>query len=432
MTILRTRTAIGQICLDCNDTVKFDATLTVVHSGGSSDYDVDTSFYYPHLVKRQPEFRFLDVVEYYKSHSEKSKPPSDKIRQDGVYINWDAARISTQLTEEKRQELSAQITKYSPRLYAFIPYQGSVWGEMNLLISGARNRNHLYPGLILAVNRQRLADKFEIEATRFETFSRNVFVIVHFDNAKPDQGRKTVQDDVKDLANAAADRAVQYLAEQRELLKPAGDAPTPDQRQVEKDHDDWLFNVRTHAKNSPLHLPPLSYVSTPLAEQDIVGLFHQLSALSVFPGIQIFATSQSHTYDCLINFDCASDANGLNYESLDKNPLGISPYIRGDNKRFTTRHLTVEFKNNLDGLIDELGSGSDKRYSQIDVCICWSVVGTKFKGYTLEEIGKANLDERAFPGITHVLRRDSDAHVIQVMLLQAVTNLIKAGKISIS
>jgi hypothetical protein len=135
---------------------------------------------------------------------------------------------------------------------------------------------------MIAVNRQRLADTFEFTASRYETFSRNVFVIVQFDDAKPDQGRKTVEVEALELAQRAADRVVQYLAKQRELLRPPGESPTPEHRQVEKDHGDWIFNVRTHAKSSPLHVPPTTYISTPLAEQDVVGLFHQLSALGVF------------------------------------------------------------------------------------------------------------------------------------------------------
>ncbi len=187
--------------------------------------------------------------------------------------------------------------KYSPFVYAFVPYQGSVWSELNRIEAGVANRNNLYPGLMIAVNRQRLADIFEIDATRYETFSRNVFVIVHFDDAKPDQGRKTIEVEAEDFAKKAADRVVQYLAKQRTLLRPPGESPTPEQRQIEKDHADWLFYVRTHAKSAPLHMPPATYVSTPLTEQDVVGLFHQLSALGVFAGIRIYSTSQSQTYN---------------------------------------------------------------------------------------------------------------------------------------
>lgn len=82
---------------------------------------------------------------------------------------------------------------------------------------------------MIAVNRHRLADIFDIEATRFETISRNILVMVHFDGAKPDQGRKTLQDEVLALAKKAADRAVQYWANQRKFLRVPGESPTPGQ-----------------------------------------------------------------------------------------------------------------------------------------------------------------------------------------------------------
>lgn len=428
--ILRTRTAVGQILLGRSVLARIKVNLEVITSTGASQtFSVEPEFYFPHLVTRKPPFRFLNLTEYYKTHTEHASPPAEKLRQDGLYLEWTTAKIIEELTGDQRRELESDFHKFTPSLYAFVPYQASVWSEINEVISGSKNRNHLYPGLLLAVNRQRLADRFEIEPTRFETFSRNVMVIVHFDNAKPDQGRKTLQDEVTRLAKVAADRAVQYLGRQRELLKPAGDAPTPGQREVERNHDDWIFNVRTHAQRSPLHIPPVSYISPPLAEQDVVGLFHQLSAVGVFPGIRIYATSQSKTYDCLLQFDVASETPGLRYVSSTEFPLGLSPYVLGTASRFQTRLFTAEFKNNLDALIDELGTETPKSYSHINVCICWGTVSEKFDGYALTEITEANLDQRAFPGVTHLLSRDGDAHVIQVVQLRSVTDLIKVGNV---
>ena len=220
-------------------------------------------------------------------------------------------------------------------------------------------RSFLYPGLMIAVNRQRLADIFELAATRYETLSRNVFVAVHFANASPDlKGEKLCKDEVLDLAKKIGDRVVQYLAAQRDFLKPAGESPSPSQRQVEKGHSDWIFNVRTHAKESPLHPPPVSYLSTPQVEQDVVGLFNQYAALRIFPGIRIYATSQIQTYDCLVEYDSPIDGPGIAYKSLNENPLGLAPFVLGTAKKYSTKELTVEFKNNLDGLIYDLDSDS--------------------------------------------------------------------------
>ena len=186
-----------------------------------------------------------------------------------------------------------------------------------------------------------------------------------------------------------------------------------------------------HAKNAPLHIPPVSYVSTPLTEQDVVGLFHQLSSLGVFAGMKICSTSQSQTYDCLIEYDCGRDESGLQYCIQEENPLGVSPYILGDEKQFSTKQLTVEFKNNLDSLIEDVQGESPKTFGNIDICVCWGQVSDSFKGYELEEITEQNLDQRRYPGVTHLLTRDGDAHVIGVVMLERVTDMIRAGKITI-
>ena len=46
-------------------------------------------------------------------------------------------------------------------------------------------------------------------------------------------------------------------------------------------------------------------------------------------------------------------------------PLGISPFTLGTAQHFQTRLLTLEFKNNLDGLIDDIEGESPKRFENI-------------------------------------------------------------------
>ena len=177
---------------------------------------------------------------------------------------------------------------------------------------------------------------------------------------------------MNDLAQKIADRVVQYIAKQRAFLRPSGEAPTADKRDIERNHNDWEYNVRSHADKMPLHIPPVTYVSEPLVEQDVVGLFHQLSVLGVFPGVKVYATSQSKTYDCLVQFECGRDTNRLIYDGLGgKNPLGVSPYILGAKAQFRSAMLTLEFKNNLDGLVEDLEGAGKKQFSSIDVCVCW-------------------------------------------------------------
>jgi hypothetical protein len=103
----------------------------------------------------------------------------------------------------------------------------------------------------------------------------------------------------------------------------------------------------------------------------------------------------------------------------------------GNHKRFSTKQLTIEFKNNLDGLIADVDGDSPKTFGHIDVCMCWSKIAGSFKGYEVEQITESNLDERQFRGVTHLLRRDGDLHVVKLVMLQTITSMIEAGNLVI-
>ena len=428
--ILRTRTAIGQVLIDRTPLVDIEVSLTVIDSDSEESVTVEPRFLFPHDVVRSPEFRFLDVGTYYAKNPQRSDIPDEFKRQDGIYVIWDTERIRSEYTESEREEYQDQLNTYCPTLYAFVPYQGSIWGEINELISESKARSYLSPGLALAINRQRLADLFPIGATRYETFSRNVLVAVHFDNAHPDQGRKTVQDEVLDTAKSAANRAVQYLANQRSFLRPTGETPSAWQRELERNKQDWEFNVQKHQEQNPLYIPPVTYESEPLTEQDVVGLFHQLSALGVFPGIHFLATSQIQTYDSLIFFRCDSDTKGLRAR---ESTLGLAPSVLGDSGTFRTRNLTLEFKNNLDGLIADIDDENrPKQYQHIDICVCWGTVQEAFAGYELNPVIPTNLDQRRYPGATHLLQRDGESHSIQVIMLSRLRDLVESGELSLT
>jgi hypothetical protein len=428
--ILQTRTAIGQILIGQGPLVDIECSLTVIDSEGEkSTRSLKPSFLFPHSVNRNPQYRFLDVGNFYVQHPELSEVPVEFRRQDGIYIFWDTDRIRAQLTSAQRERFQDPLDNYSPTLYAFAAYQSGVWGEMNQILSDSMARRYLSPGLILAINRQRLADVFPIDATRYEAFSRNVLVMVHFENARPDQGRKTVQDEVLDTAKAAANRVVQYLADQRSFLRPTGETPSAQQREVELNKQDWEFNVRSHQERKPLHIPPVTYASEPLTEQDVVGLFHQLCALGVVPGLHFLATSQSQTYDSLIFFRCDSHDWRLQF---DKYSLGLAPSVLGGSPAFHTRNLTLEYKNNLDSLIADIDDeNGPKQYHHIDICVCWGTIQDSFAGYELRPVDASNLDRRQYPGTTHFLQRDGEAHAIEVIMVSTIRDLVESGELAL-
>ena len=431
--ILRTRTAIGQVLIGREPVGPIKASLKLIRANGlKASKDIEPTFYYPHLAQRNPPFRFLNVWDYHKKNPGITDHAPEVTRQDGIYLEWDTDEIKEKFTEERKKEYEAEMSEFKPRLYAFRPYHSPLWTEIQGNVTGQEKTHHLSAGLVIAVNRQRLADVSPIQASRSELLARSIFCLVHFEKAKPDQGRKTLQTRVMELANFAADAAAQYLLKQNALLKPAGEKTTAAQRAVEKGHEDWVDNVKGHAKDSPLAVPPISYVSTPITEQDVVGLYHQMTALGLFPGLEILATSAAATYDCYARFQCKENVERLRYD-LETNPLGLSTDVLGLHETgFATRGLTIEFKNNLDGLIEEIDAANkSKTFSHIDICVCWSVIEQKHRWYRIEAITEQNLHERKYPGVTHVLRKDDETRVMQVVMLEEIVKQINAGRIKL-
>jgi hypothetical protein len=429
--IIRTRTAAGQIFIDEEPAAKFKVTLKLITKDGPIEKEIEPEFYYPHLAQRQPVFRFLDVGAFYDTHPGVADIPEDYKRQDGVYVKWDTPKIKENLEKGELKDFEKEIADFSPRLYAFRPYYAPLWTAINEAATKQVRAHYFGGGLVIGLDHQRIADNIRIQVSRSDFTGQQVFVLVHFEKARPDQGRKTLQTHVMELAQLAADDAVQYLLKQTSLLKPAGEKTTAAQRAVEKNHEDWVDNVKEHAKSNPLSVPPVSYVSTPITEQDVVGIFNQFSALDLFPGLRIFATSGQHTYDCYVQFESKDGMERLRYRSIDDNPLGLSnDVLSPDDKSFSTKSLTLEFKNNLEGLLADLESeNSKKSFAHIDICVCWGPLDEQHRAYAVTSITETNLHERRFPGVTHVLRKDGEAHVIQVIMLEDVAKRIAAGQI---
>lgn len=431
--IIRTRTAVGQILIGQEPAGQFKIRLDLVNKDGSiSQRELSPQFYYPHLVEKNPPFRFLDIGKYWNEHPGIADIPKDQQRQDAVYIEWSTSDIIEHLDKDEQKEFGTELADLSPTLYAFRPYDEPTWTAITEAATKQRRTSFVGPGLVIGVNRQRTAsESVRIQPSRSEYLASNVFVLVHFVKAALDQGRKTLQPQIMDLAQRVADDAIQYLLKQGGFLKPACEKTTGAQREVERGHEDWVYNVKTHEKQNPLFVPPVCYASTPITEQDVIGLFNQLAALDLFPGLKILATSAVRTYDCYVQYDCREGLDRLRYGGIDKNPLGLSLDTLGAQEtHFSTRGLTLEFKNNLEGLLGDLNTqSSGKSFRSIDMCVCWGALQKQHRWYTLDPITEANLHVRHFPGVTHVLRRDDEAHVIQVVVLEDIVNRILSGQI---
>ena len=141
--------------------------------------------------------------------------------------------------------------------------------------------------------------------------------------------------------------------------------------------------------------------------------------------------SYNSPYDALAeavqnSLDALEDAvvNGL------PGPYRLEITIDGlDEDEFATKGLTLEFKNNLEGVIDDINNPNKRKsFHHIDICVCWGQIVPEHRWYALDLITEANLHERQYPGVTHVLRKDGESHVIQVIMLEEIVRRIDAGQ----
>jgi hypothetical protein len=134
-------------------------------------------------------------------------------------------------------------------------------------------------------------------------------VVVHFNKADPDLGRKGFQPELRDAAERLAASIVNRLKKWRHLLR--ADTGASPSIQGESVLDAWIKSQETHESTSPLRIAnenffaPLHEVSitaTPISEQDVIVLFNQLVAGGVIRGLRLLATSCHQQYDGIFRF----------------------------------------------------------------------------------------------------------------------------------
>jgi hypothetical protein len=147
----------------------------------------------------------------------------------------------------------------------------------------------------------------------------------------------------------------------------------------------------------------LPITSLPLVEQDVVALFNQMLSAGIVRGIQLLSSSQFHQYDGL--YRIRMEPPFEKYIRSAENPLGVdAEKFAGMNGTILSSVQVLEYKYNLDALIEELDNGT-KRAEDIDLIVCWEL-GTKWATHfdVLSYLDYDHLHHREFHGITQMDR----------------------------
>ena len=389
--------------------VSFDIHVIDKHGNTSSELGSEARYKYPHLEIKASQ-RLSDINDAQMKALQAGKDPSKAIekfkKSNGIFEIYDTDSLEkiTNLSESEKILLK----EYKTSAYGYFTYSTDVWDQLNDKKANLRKGLRiLRGGLQLSSNSMAQGELITIPLTKSIGHQNQTHVIVHFENAEPDLGRKGFQPELKELAEDLSVAIVRALSARRqEILKSDSGAQADIEKEI-KVHE-WLKNLEKHEEENPLELnnekffiptKKISVSCVPQTEQDVIVLFNQLIAGGVIRGIRLLSTSQSSQYDGVFRFCAEEPLDNLIFNEA-KNPLGV--HEEGLNT-YKTQPKVLEYKYSLDGLIREFEAGI-KHENDVDLAIFWDMGIEYRKEYdVLSYIDFDQTHHRPHHGLTHRL-----------------------------
>lgn len=242
-------------------------------------------------------------------------------------------------------------------------------------------------------------------------------VVVEFANVSPDEGRKTFQADVVAVAQRIGKKFISdFFVPNRKLLIPR----SLPHGSTEGEQATALATAVDSAKaKKDLALQSLGIVKEPIAEQEVVALFHALLAAKHLRGYHVLAShGSSEKYDGVFEYTLVKESGVL----APKDPLGVSDASFGNGNRISFPSSIMEFKAPLSGLIEDFEEDF-KQFEEVRLAVAWNEGDARAfepgSPYVLEPVDRET-PECQFHGETHILRSTGSGKVIHVILLRDV------------
>jgi len=343
----------------------------------------DCQYIYPHnVIPTSKELKTIRKVQQglISKGKDGSRLPSAYQRLNGLYDYWTYQDfISTDC--EFQGVLDDQEIKIAENhklfIYGFFGYSTKLWDKFNDDIVGLRKGERILKGgLQLATNCMPQGELLVIPLTKNIGYQNVTHVVVHFEEADPDLGRKGFQPELEDLAKHIATTVCRRFLNWKKLLKKETGAP-PDILEARNIHD-WIREQEKHEESNPLiitredvFLPikEASITSKPLNEQDVIALFNQLLAGGIIRGIKVMSTSQHQKYDGVFRFSLKEPFENHIFDK-DKNPLGIERSKVSE--EYVSAPSILEYKYSFDALLEEIEK-EEKNERQINLVVAWEM-----------------------------------------------------------
>ena len=294
-------------------------------------------------------------------------PP--KFRQlNGIWGEWSADEIldsssgcpiNPRNLDDNEKDL---ILDLGLALHIFLGFSTSLWDNYNDNEIELRKGNRLLRGGIqLSTRNMPQGSLLRIPMTSNIGLQNQAHILVHFENAEPDLGRKGFQPEVVRVAEKLSVSAVNALRRHYRLLRKPGTASLFSE---EFELHNWKNQQIEHEQNYPLIITgtglfmpteELPIRSEPLVEQDVVVLFNQMLSSGLIRGMQIISSSQYRQYDALYRIRMPKPFDRFKI-SPKSNPLGIAEEHFHEQNQLESSIMVLEYKYTVDGLIEELQS----------------------------------------------------------------------------
>lgn len=413
--VLLTNTPLGYVhdAVEKHD-IFFD--LVVVKKNGEVSIleDQNAEYYFPHKFLKSNSQDLEKVIEWQKKEVEKGKNslnlPQKFQRKLAIYKFFNLEEILKLVIRSKtfeNQEIEL-LKQYKVKAYGCFCNSVDRWKDINEKIVKARKgANVITCGLQMATDHMVQGSNLQIPLTSNIGYQKQAQVIVHFNGAEPDLGRKGFQPELRIVAEKVSSTVVSLgLSVWKNLLAADGHYDLRDSKA--KSLHDFIKEMEEHEQKNPLKIiseefflptKEISISAIPKSEQDVVVLFNQFVAGGVIRSIELMVSSTYEQYDGLYKIRVKEPLENHYYDK-NKNPLGVErerPLESG----ILTAPECLEYKYTFDSLIQDFDN-EDKDVRDIGLVIVWTI-GERWRerfqviSYLLPEYR----DRRPYHGLTH-------------------------------
>lgn len=421
--ILLTKTGLGAV----RGKAKANVHIAVRSKAGVwTRVDVpDAEYNWPHrLVPKARRLRDVQAKadELYARDGKDFRMPATFRGLDALYDQYTADELGDYIAlADDEKEI---VERYMPTMYMFYAYSTKVFTTYNESLDLRAKVEILKAGIQIAANNMPQGEVIQIPLLKNIGRQNQVHFVAHFENCKPDLGRKGFQKEVISFCETVARKLIEGpFLKQRAAFRPATGAKSDLSR--ESAIDDWKDEMEEHEKSAPLTLnnpnfflptKKISITSTPTREQDVIALFNQLVAGGVIRGLRIMSTNERFTYDGMYKIAFTPPKENHIFDA-EKNPLGITEEnFHADN--FVSKPRILEYKFSLDGLIEDVESG-EKNAKDLGLVVVWET-GKMYQQnfHIVSLLDEDNLAERQYHGVTHVIQDyQSNQRVMDMIVL---------------